>query len=269
VRIVHQDDPEFRKLMIGAFLDKGDHRRFEIHFTDLINCLMCTYMRKVMPERRDDGRYSDILDWSGGLVFDTTITNVFGGKRRVGIGDAQGDIDMMVPVSSLGRSIPYELTSTMFLPRDIIRMVEKRERYAYKINQLKLYMAALCEPSGKFKVLQRFKPRQEVSDNHAMPWDGPKKRFQVIEHTFSIELTPLDLARLRIAIIKRARCLQTALSSPGAWNLIPENYRPILKDSWCKDENGICRSYQWAKTHYQNVLDAWKIWLSRKVKLSK
>ena len=269
MKIVHTDDPEFRSLMIGAFLDRGDHRKFEIHFTDLINCLMCCYMRKIMPERRDDSKYTDILDWGGGLVFDTTITNLFGGKTRVGIGEAQGDIDMMVPLPSVGRPIPYELTSTMFLPRDIIGMVQRRERYAYKIDQLKLYMAALCETSGKFKVLQRFKPRNSEPDGHAMPWEGPKKRFQVIEHTFSIELTPIDLARLRIAIIKRARSLITALSSPSAWNLIPENYRPILKDSWCKDEKGICNSYQWARTHPEKTYKAWRNWLKRKVNLSK
>src|SRR5712664_1052413 len=97
VTIVPHDDREFRIKVVESFIHGDNPRSREIHFTDCINCIFCSFMRKIIPEVINEEKYNDLLDWMRGLAFDTKITDRFAGKRKVFIGKAQGSVDMMFP----------------------------------------------------------------------------------------------------------------------------------------------------------------------------
>lgn len=262
MKITPIDDSVFREDLVSAFVDKGSPRRYELHLTDAINCIMCSFLRKIFPEPRGEEKYGDILDWAGGLVFDSTITSRFGGKHTVWVGDMQGNVDMMV------RGIPYELTSTMFLSKDFVQLFLDGKRYSYKLEQLRLYMSSLCVTQGRFKVLQRVKVRKkeerEAPVDDGYPPISPKKKFKVIEHTFDVRMTPLELAQKRMELIERSYALAFALAT-GIWRSIPRGLRPISDDSWCLRANGKpgqtdCSGWVWALDHRKLVDQTWKEW---------
>ena len=229
------DDPEFRKALISTFTERDNPRRFQIHFTDLIVCLCCSAMHKVLPEEATDERYDAILTWTRGLAFDSTITSRMSGKTAVEIDGTMGEIDMMF------QDMPYELTSSVFISNRVKQSDDLDGKYQYKQQQLRFYMAAIGSTRGRLKIVEVAKSNSDT-------------RY----HTWEIEMTPLELARDRIILVNRKNILKHALrtGSLAQMERLSNIYCPILKDSRCIDpETSLCKNLR-----QQNWTESWKQW---------
>lgn len=257
MRIEKIDDAEFRREAVKNFHWHDSSRRFELHFTDFINCLLCSLKRKVLPDGdRDDLKesYTQVLDWVGGLGFDNLITERISGKTVTRIDGAQGNVDMIF------RGVPYELTSTLYLAKKVKESNDISETYyRYKLEQLKLYMAGIGKTEGRLKIIERAGGRRV--DDSGKPYGRPRP----VEHTWRVIVTPLELAHTRIDFIQRKNVLTEALATGNISRLfeLRDTYTPILKTSFCAKENGYCR--EWPLFQGKNwylFQKAWKEWFT-------
>ncbi len=241
------DDRRFRETVVKNFHWHNSNRRYELHFTDLINCLLCTVKRKVLPDGDADDfeeSYTQVLDWIGGLGFDNLITERISGKTTTWIDGAQGNVDMVF------ENIPYELTSTLYLNQKVKAANDDLmdTYYRYKLEQLRLYMAGIGKTTGKLKIIERAGDRGGMYLALASFLNGKRiyKRPRPKEHTWKVEMTPLELAHVRIDFIRRKDLLCEALATGNITKLfeLRDTVAPILKTSFCTDkETGYCREW--------------------------
>jgi hypothetical protein len=238
------DDAPFRKETVKAFHWHDSSRRFELHFTDIITCLLCSVKRKILPENGIDPNesYGQILSFVRGLGFDNLITERISGKTTVWIDGMQGNIDMIF------HQIPYELTSSIYVGNSVKNSDDLAGKYRYKIEQLKAYMAGLGSTIGRLKLI-------EVASR-------PPSEF-----TWELSLSPLELAHLRIDLIRRKDLLTEALATGNIQKLfeLREMVTPILKDSFCLDhQTGYCKEWPlFQGKKWYDFQRAHKEWLSQ------
>jgi hypothetical protein len=248
--IVPTDDIRWRRAFVGHFAGRDSWRSHEIHITDLINCCMTSYRRKLFPEEATAGaaeveaRYGKLLTWNRGIAFDQILTESFTeGKHHFKVNDIEASVDTMF------EGVPYEFTSSNFVPKVVKTIWEAMEpvpdlggKYEYKVEQARLYMAGLGVRMAKLKIVELI---------------GKVPR----EFTFEVHMTPAALAKKRVELLTRRDILWNTLRW-GSWSSIPPEFRPILKDALCAaNREGICEDWAWAKAHPNEMDKAWMEWI--------
>ena len=249
MKIQKIDDPQFREAIMQTFSERDSPRRYEIHFTDLINCLFCSFQHKVLLDEPSDDRYDAILTWARGLAFDSVITSRISKKTLIVLGGAQGEVDMVF------QGMPYELTSSLFMAKATKESDDLAGRYQYKQTQLRYYMAALSKPIGRLKIIEQAGQKHQ---NESLP--GTR------EHTWQIEMTPLELSKERRRIIDLAIILKKALQT-GRWQML-RDFSPITGDSRCASASEtdipICQNYLDTirkPVMERTLLSSWRTWI--------